>query len=72
MPTLYVTRYYRRDRGTKFGWRLLGYDGVEVARINPKWQTEHDAIEGFVRAFEVFSAEDAAGDLLSRAEVLDV
>jgi hypothetical protein len=71
MPKLYVTRYYRRDRGTKFGWRLLGFDGVELARINPKWQTEKDAVEGFVRAFDGFTASNM-GDLLSQAECLDV
>lgn len=71
MPKLYITRYYRRDRGTKFGWRLLGFDGVEIARMNPKWQTMNDAMEGFVKAFEGFT-NSRLGDLLSKAENLDV
>lgn len=78
MPKLYITRYYRRDRGTKFGWKLVGFDdGVELARINPKFPAEKDAIEAFTKLFRALAggadwASWSEGDILSQAEGLDV
>lgn len=77
MPKLILARYYRRDRGTKWGWRLLDREGLEIARINPKWHTEGEAREGFEKLFKALAESVEHGSwneitLQERAEVWDV